>query len=98
MALPGRRQKPIPEEHDDLFDAIRNNKPYNEAFYGAHSTLTSVMGRMATYSGKMITAEDALNSNENTMPEVLGWEAAPPTLPDEDGRYAIPIPGKTRFA
>ena len=96
--FPGGGKNPYQQEHDDLFDAIRNNKPYNEAFYGAHSTLTAVMGRMATYSGKMITAEDALNSNENTMPEVLGWEAAPPTLPDEDGRYAIPIPGKTRFA
>jgi hypothetical protein len=38
-----------------------------------------------------------LNSEENTMPEVLGWEAAPPTLPDEDGRYSIPIPGRTKF-
>ena len=94
----GGGKNPYQQEHDDLFDAIRNNKPYNEAFYGAHSSLTAVMGRMATYSGKMITAEDALNSNENTMPEVLGWEAAPPSLPDEDGRYAIPMPGKTRFA
>ena len=96
--FPGGGKNPYQQEHDDLFDAIRNDKPYNEAFYGAHSTLTSVMGRMATYSGKMITADEALNSEENTMPEVLGWEAAPPTLPDEDGRYAIPIPGRTKFA
>jgi predicted dehydrogenase len=96
--FPGGGKNPYQQEHDDLFDAIRNDKPYNEAFYGAHSTLTSVMGRMATYSGKMITADEALNSEENTMPEVLAWEAAPPTLPDEDGRYAIPIPGRTKFA
>jgi len=96
--FPGGGKNPYQQEHDSLFDAIRNDKPHNEAFYGAYSTLTAVMGRMATYSGKMITADQALNSNENTMPEVLGWEAAPPTLPDEDGRYAIPIPGKTRFA
>jgi predicted dehydrogenase len=96
--FPGGGKNPYQQEHDDLFDAIRNDKPYNEAFYGAHSTLTSVMGRMATYSGKMVTADEALNSQENTMPEVLGWEAAPPTLPDEDGRYSIPVPGRTRFA
>ena len=96
--FPGGGKNAYQQEHDSLFDAIRNDKPHNEAFYGAYSTLTAVMGRMATYSGKMITADQALNSNENTMPEVLGWEAAPPTLPDEDGRYAIPIPGKTRFA
>ena len=96
--FPGGGKNPYQQEHDDLFDAIRNDKPFNEAFYSAYSTLTSVMGRMATYSGKMVTADEALNSQENTMPEVLGWEAAPPTLPDEDGRYAIPIPGRTKFA
>ena len=52
------------------------------------------MGRMATYTGRMITAEEALNSDEHTMPEILGWEAAPPTLPDQDGRYAIAIPAR----
>ena len=52
-ASPVAAKTPTSREHDDLFDAIRNDKPYNEAFYGAHSTLTSVMGRMATYSGKM---------------------------------------------
>tara|TARA_B100000683_G_scaffold264281_1_gene293637 strand:- start:1053 stop:1394 length:342 start_codon:yes stop_codon:yes gene_type:complete len=93
----GGGQNPYQQEHDDLFDAIRNNKPFNEAEYGATSSLTSVMGRMATYTGRMITAEEALNSDENTMPEILGWEAAPPTLPDEDGRYSIAIPGKTRY-
>ena len=93
----GGGKNPYQQEHDDLFDAIRNNKPFNEAEYGAYSSLTSVMGRMATYSGRMINADEALNSDENTMPEILGWEAAPPTLPDEDGRYSIAIPGKTRF-
>ena len=93
----GGGKNPYQQEHDDLFDAIRNNKPFNEAEYGATSSLTSVMGRMATYTGRMITAEEALNSDENTMPEILGWEAAPPTLPDQDGRYAIAIPGQTRY-
>ena len=32
------------------------------------------------------------------MPEVLGWEAAPPPLPDEAGRYSLPVPGRTKFA
>ena len=39
-------------EHDALFDAIRNDKPYNEAEYGATSTMTAILGRMATYSGQ----------------------------------------------
>jgi hypothetical protein len=42
-------------EHDRLFDAIRNDRPHNEAVYGAESTMTAILGRMAAYSGKMVT-------------------------------------------
>ncbi len=86
---------PYQQEHDDLFDAIRNNKPYNEAENGAHSTMTSIMGRMATYSGKVIDWDEALNSKIDLMPKVFAWDANPPTLPDKDGRYPIAVPGKT---
>src|SRR5438128_257276 len=51
------------QEHDDLFAAIRNDKPYNEAENGAKSTMTAILGRMCTYSGKMIEWNEALNSN-----------------------------------
>lgn len=91
---PGAKD-PYQQEHDDLFAAIRNDKPYNELEYGAHSTLTAVMGRMATYSGKEITWEQALNSELDTMPKELGWDAAPPTLPGPDGLYKVAVPGVT---
>jgi hypothetical protein len=68
---PGARD-PYQQEHDDLFAAIRNDTPYNEAENGAHSSMTSILGRMATYSGKEIAWEDAINSNIDTMPAVLG--------------------------
>ncbi|RYD75169.1 MAG: Gfo/Idh/MocA family oxidoreductase, partial [Verrucomicrobiaceae bacterium] len=42
---------PYQQEHDDLFAAIRDNKEYNEAFSGAESTMTAILGRMAAYSG-----------------------------------------------
>jgi hypothetical protein len=37
----GPQSAPYQVEHDDLFNAIRNNLPYNEAVYGEHSTMTS---------------------------------------------------------
>ena len=52
---------------------------------------------MATYSGKKLTMEDALNSNLKLVPEEMTWNTTPPTLPDKKGRYKIPIPGKTKF-
>jgi myo-inositol 2-dehydrogenase / D-chiro-inositol 1-dehydrogenase len=92
---PGSRD-PYQQEHDDFFAAIRKDTPYHETLdYGAYSTMTAIMGRMATYCGKEVSWDDALNSKLDTMPKVLGWDAATPTKPDENGRYPIPVPGKT---
>jgi myo-inositol 2-dehydrogenase / D-chiro-inositol 1-dehydrogenase len=88
-----RGKNPYQQEHDDLFAAIRNDTPYNEGEFGAYSTLTSIMGRFATYTGRTVTWEDALNSNVNLFPKELAWDADPPVLPDENGVYPIAIPG-----
>ncbi len=83
-------------EHDDLFAAIRENRPYNEAFYGAESTLTAIMGRMATYSGQVIGWDDAMKSELSLRPKEFTFQSTPQDLPDENGMYQPPIPGKTR--
>ncbi|MEM9353344.1 MAG: Gfo/Idh/MocA family oxidoreductase [Planctomycetota bacterium] len=87
---------PYQQEHDDLFAAIRAGKPYNEAQYGAESTLTAIMGRMATYSGKLVSWEDALNSEVDLSPSVYDFAANPPVMPDASGAYPVPTPGKSR--
>ncbi|MEZ5962315.1 MAG: Gfo/Idh/MocA family oxidoreductase [Planctomycetota bacterium] len=58
----GDNNDPYQTEHDDLHASIRAGKPINEAEYGAKSTLSAILGRMATYSGKMVTWEEALAS------------------------------------
>ena len=88
---------PYQIEHDDLFHAIRNGLEYNEADYGAKSTLTAIMGRLATYSGKPVTWEEALNADLDLMPKNFAWDAEPPVLPDENGFYPVPIPGVYTF-
>ncbi|MEM7306485.1 MAG: Gfo/Idh/MocA family oxidoreductase [Planctomycetota bacterium] len=92
----GERNDPYQVEHDDLFHAIRNDVPYNEAEYGALSTMTSVFGRMATYSGKELKWDDALASNRSLSPATYAWDAEPPVMPDAEGRYPIPTPGQTQ--
>ncbi len=89
-------KNPYQVEHDDLFAAVRNNTPYNEAEYGAMSTMTSILGRMCTYSGKVIKMEDALASNISVMPKTFAFDADPPTLPNAEGEYPIPMPGVTK--
>ena len=79
-----------------LFAAIANGEyKYDNAEYGAKSTMTSILGRMATYSGKMIKWDEAINSKMSIMPSKYDWNANPPVMPDEDGYYPIPMPGST---
>ncbi len=87
---------PYQVEHDMLFDAIRNNKPYNEAEYGALSTMAAIMGRMATYSGKQINWDEAINSKVALAPDKYTWDATPPVLPGPDGVYPCATPGVTK--
>ena len=84
---------PYQIEHDVLFKAVREGHEHNEAEYGAYSTMTSIFGRMATYSGKQLDWEKALASDLSLAPAAYTWDADPPTLPDAEGRYTIPLPG-----
>ena len=88
---------PYQVEHDKLFQSIRNNEVISDVEYGAKSTMTAILGRMATYTGKKITWDKAINSREVLVPDNLSWNSEPPTLPDNNGKYLIPIPGKTEF-
>ena len=87
---------PYQQEHDDLFNAIRNDKPFNEAEYGAKSSMTAILGRMATYSGKVLEWDDAINSQISVMPASFDWDADTPVKPGPDGMYPRAVPGKTK--
>jgi myo-inositol 2-dehydrogenase/D-chiro-inositol 1-dehydrogenase len=91
-----KEPNPYQVEHDDLFAAIRNNTPYNEGEYGANSTMTAIMGRMAAYGGKVVKWEDAINSQIDLMPETYTWDTMPKVLPNKDGVYPHAVPGVTR--
>jgi myo-inositol 2-dehydrogenase / D-chiro-inositol 1-dehydrogenase len=91
----GEVRNPYDQEHADLMDAIRNDKKLNEGWYGATSSMTSVLGRMATYSGKVVKWDDAVASGPDEMPKTFAWDAKPPVLPDANGSYehAVAVPG-----
>ena len=86
------------ETQDRLFDAIREDRPYNDAERSAKACLTAIIGRMACESGEMISWDDALNSNLELAPglDQFTMNSTAPVLPDADGNYPIAMPGETR--
>ncbi len=92
----GEEVDPYQVEHDRLFAAIRADLPHDEAERGALATMTAILGRMATYSGRVVSWEEGLASELHLGPERLDWDGEPPTRPDEHGRYPIAIPGVSR--
>jgi myo-inositol 2-dehydrogenase / D-chiro-inositol 1-dehydrogenase len=86
---------PYQVEHDELFASIRNGGVINNLHYGAMSTMTSILGRYATYSGVELTMEEALASQIQLMPATNSWSDNPPVMPDAEGFYPIAVPGKS---
>jgi len=93
-----KENNPYQSEHDELFAAIAKGEyKFADAENGAKSTMTAIMGRMATYSGQVMEWDKLLSSGISVMPATFDWNAMPPTVPDEDGKYPIPTPGKTKY-
>jgi len=82
-------------EWNVLLDAIRNDRPHNEAQRAAYADLASIMGRAAVHSGKTITWKEALASTFQFCPNVgsLTEDSPAPVQADDQGRYPAPIPG-----
>jgi myo-inositol 2-dehydrogenase/D-chiro-inositol 1-dehydrogenase len=75
----GPTNGPYQTEHEDLLESIRKGTPINEGEYGAMSSMTAILGRMCTYSGKEITMKDALASGLRLGPEDgFTWDTTPP--------------------
>lgn len=89
-------EKGHPNEHVDMFAAIRKGEIPNEGDYGAISTMTAIMGRMATYSGKKLSWDDCFNSKLALadFDNLTSYDNPAPVQPLENGKYALPKPGK----
>jgi predicted dehydrogenase len=85
------------QEHHDVIAELRAGKIAQEGEYGAKSTMTAIFGRMATYSGKELNWDQCLNSQIVVSPvdKYTSFDDAPPTKPNADGWYDLPIPGRT---
>ncbi|HIJ53858.1 MAG TPA: Gfo/Idh/MocA family oxidoreductase [Planctomycetes bacterium] len=88
-------QNPYQNEWNDLMDAIRNDKPYNETETGVQTSLVTSLGRMAAHTGQEITYDEILNCDHEMAPglDKLTMDSPAPLQADADGRYPVPQPG-----
>jgi Predicted dehydrogenases and related proteins len=93
-----KENNPYQSEHDELFAAIAKGEyKFDDTENGAKATLTSIIGRMATYSGQVMEWDKVLNSGISIMPSKFAWDAEPPVKPDANGFYPIATPGVTKY-
>jgi predicted dehydrogenase len=81
------------QEHADLVAAIKNGTPLNDGWHGANSTMTAILGRMATHSGVIVEWDKAVESNETLAPAIEELGAEPPVTVGSDGLYPVDTPG-----
>ena len=62
------------------------------------STMLGLLGRTVCYTGKNLTWDEMVNSKQTSGPADVNWDTPPPTVPGEDGRYPVPVPGLEDFS
>jgi predicted dehydrogenase len=92
---PVGEENPYQNEWNDLIEAIRNDKPYNEVDRGVRASLASSMGRMAAHTGRIISFDDMLNCEHEMAPgaDKFTLASAAPVVANARGKYAVPMPG-----
>jgi len=93
--VPRDQADPYRNEWNELVDAIRADKPYNEVPRGVHASVVTSMGRMAAHTGQEVTYDDMLNHPDEYAPDCDKWtmDSPPPLRSADDGTYPIPMPG-----
>ncbi len=92
-----REPNPYDLEWEALIKAIQSDTEHNEVDRGLKASLVTSMGRMAAHTGQVITYDQILNCEHEFSPnsDKLTLDSDSPIMPDDDGRYPIPVPGKT---
>ena len=79
---------PFVQEHINLVTGIRTGNTVNDAEAQVNSTLMSIMGRIAAYTGREVTWEEMMNSDLYLGPKTYAFGPVP-GIPEE-----IPLAGE----
>jgi hypothetical protein len=94
-AYPQPEKNPYRLEWEDLVEAIKQDKPYNEVPRGVAASVATSMGRMAAHTGRPVTYDEMFNCPHEFAPglDTLTDESPAPLQPGPDGKYPVPEPG-----
>jgi predicted dehydrogenase len=97
-AFPQPEPNPYRLEWEDLIEAIRLDKPYNEVKRGVEASVVTSMGRMAAHTGQVITYDQMLNCEHEFASglDTLKPDSPAPLQAGPDGKYPIPRPGQLK--
>ncbi|MDR0871308.1 MAG: gfo/Idh/MocA family oxidoreductase, partial [Planctomycetaceae bacterium] len=95
-AFTDKEPNPDQVEHDLFFEAIRNDKPYNEGHRAAEANFAALLGRAALNSGQIVTWDQVVASNLSLCPNIdtLTFESEAPVKLKPDGSYPYAIAGE----
>ncbi len=92
------KKSPYQQEHLEFLQSIRDGQPFQRGKQLAHSTLTTVLGQLAVYTGQRIGWDEGLNSKFAFPPAGdVRLDMEPPVLPGADGMYRVEIPGQSKL-
>ncbi len=87
LTSPWKVTNPFVQEHIDLVTGIRTGNMVNDAETMVNSTLVTIMGRIAAYTGKEVSWEEMLNSDLYLGPKTYAFGPVP------EVKEEIPIVG-----
>jgi myo-inositol 2-dehydrogenase/D-chiro-inositol 1-dehydrogenase len=92
------KKSPYRQAHLEFLQSIREGRPFQRGKQLAVSTLASVLGQMAVYTGQQITWEEGFNSKFACPPSgEIRLDMEPPVTPGADGIYPVAKPGETKL-
>jgi predicted dehydrogenase len=89
---------PYQAEWQVLLDAIRQDKPHNEARRAGQADVAALMGRAAVHTGAYITWEQMIHSDFQFVDDIdsMTMDTPAPIHAGPDGIYSAPQPGLTK--
>jgi predicted dehydrogenase len=89
---------PYHAEWQLLLDAIRQDKPHNEARRAGEAEIAALMGRAAVHTGQVVTWDEMLKSDFQFVADIdhMTFDTPAPLHEGPDGVYPCPQPGMTK--